>query len=368
MISLIEQARSCTECRACMEVCPTYRATADERMSPVHRLQAAVRLHDSGEVSDSDSESLYSCLNCGRSEAVCPENIQISNIVLQSRAELCRSGLGPPPRKRRVIEGTLSKGNSVNGDPQRRLEWLPEGPPTSESDTLLFIGCLSSYLVKDAAYSTYRVLKKLGVDFMLLEDDGCCGSVFYTAGMVDTAKEWFKRNVERFDRLGIKRILVTCPVCLQSFKYHYPELLGEVGFTVQHVAEVIFDAMKADPDLAGNLSKVERRVSFKDPCTFVRGENLIRQPREILRNCGADIVELPEHGTDASCCGAGGGVRAIYRDLSTQVAADLLATDDTGFVVTACPFCTFNLNGAAKEKGLDKQCPYFTNLLLESMA
>ena len=79
-------------------------------------------------------------------------------------------------------------------------------------------------------------------------------------------------------------------------------------------------------------------------------------------------MELPEHGADASCCGAGGGVRAVYRELSTDVAAGLLATDDTGCVVTACPFCTFNLDGAAKERGLDKQCPYFTNLILESLA
>ena len=368
MPDLIDQARSCTECRACMDVCPTYRATADELYSPMYRLMTAVKLHEGQDINQSEIDSIYSCLTCGRSEAVCPEDIEISKIVLQSRIELCQRGLGPPPRKRKVIEGTLSRGNSVNGDPKRRLEWLPEGLPGNESDTLLYVGCLSSYLVKDAAYSAYRVLQKLGVDFMILEDEGCCGSVFYTAGMVDTAKEWFQQNVERFDSLGIKRILVTCPVCLQSFKYYYPELLGEVGFTVQHVAEVIYDALKANPDIENKLTKVNRRVSFKDSCILARGDNLIDEPREILRRCGADIAELPEHGADASCCGAGGGVRAVYRDLSTDVAASLLATDDTGCVVTTCPFCTFNLNGAAKERGLDKQCPYFTNLIMESLA
>lgn len=368
MRALIQQTESCTQCELCLEVCPTYRATNDRLFSPISRLKAAIKLFEGGKPSDDDIESVYSCLTCGRSQAVCPENIEIDKIIIESRIELCRQGLAPPPRKRKVIEGTLAKGNAVNGDPQQRLEWLPEELPERESATLLYVGCLSSYLVKDAASSAYLVLKKLGVDFTLLPDEGCCGSVFYNAGMVDQAGAWFQQNVERFSALGIQRIIVTCPVCLNSFKYSYPELLGEFGFTVQHVAEVIYDALKADPDLRSSLKQVERKASFKDPCVFARQENLIEEPRELLRWCGTDIVEMPEHGKDAACCGAGGGVRATYRELATKVATDLLRTDGTGSLITACPFCTFNLNHAAKEGVLDKRSTYFTEILLDSLA
>lgn len=365
MKQILDQAKSCTECDLCTEVCPSYKVTDEVLFSPMHRVKTAIKLLEGGEISDKMVESLYNCLTCMRCEAVCPEKIKITEIVTESRNELCNRGLGPLPRHNKIIDGILAKGNSVNGDPQKRLEWLPEEFPRHESDTLLYIGCLSSYLVKDAAASSYQVLKKLGLDFMILEDEGCCGSVFFTAGRVDLAADWFRKNVARFKSLGIRRIIVTCPVCQQCFKHFYPEVLGRVDFSVHHVVEVIYDLVKENPALLG---KVRRTLTFQDPCLLARGEGVTEEPRKILQWCGAELREMPENQKEAPCCGAGGGVRAVYRDLSMKIASNLLNVVETESIVTACPFCTFNLNHASQEAEMMKHATYFTNIVLNSLS
>ncbi len=364
MKQILDQAKACTECELCNEVCPSYWATGEVLFSPMQRLKTAIKLFEGGEVSDREIESLYKCLTCTRCDQVCQEEIKISSVVTKARAELCKRGLGPLVRHNKVIEGILAKGNAVNGDPQKRLEWLPEEFPRNESDTLLYMGCLASYLVKDAATSSYQVLKKLGVDFMLMEDEGCCGSILFTTGRIDLAGEWSQKIVDRFKSLGIRRIIVTCPVCQERFKHSYAEVLGGFDFSVHHVAEVIYDLLKDNPDL---LTKVQRTVTYQDPCLLARAEGISEEPRRILQWCGVELKEMPANRAEATCCGAGGGVRSAYRDLATKIASNLLNTVETESIVNACPFCTFNLNHAAEEGGMMKRSTYFTHIVLESL-
>jgi heterodisulfide reductase subunit D len=221
-------------------------------------------------------------------------------------------------------------------------------------------------LVKDAATYTYLVLKKLGVDFMILENEGCCGTYMYEAGRTDMAADYFRKNVERFQSLGIKNMIVPCNGCLKCFKYFYPALLGDVGFTVRHAVDVIFEKLKENPSV---LHPVARTITYQDSCRLSRGENIVEEPREILKMCGADIKE-PEadiNRENTPCCGAGAGIRSVYRELSMQIASDLLAGLPTDKVISACPFCTFNLNYTSMKKQLGKETTYLTRFVFDSM-
>jgi len=79
-------------------------------------------------------------------EAICPQGIEITRVVHEARKELVHLGAGPLEKHEQVIRGIMTTGNSVNGDPARRLDWLPEEFARRESETLLFLGCLPSYL------------------------------------------------------------------------------------------------------------------------------------------------------------------------------------------------------------------------------
>ncbi len=362
---VVDQALACTECGLCMDHCSTYRITGEEMFSPMHRLQTAVKVFEGEDVTPLMIESMYNCPKCMQCESVCPLEIDITYIVHRTREELVKRSLAPTDRHNKVIEGILQRGNAVNGDPAERLDWLPEPYTRHESDTLLFLGCLPSYLVKDAAASTYTVLKKLGLDFMILEDEGCCGTYIYESGRTDLAAEYFAKNVERFKSLGITKLVVPCSGCHKCFKHFYWDVLGDTGLTVYHAVEVIYDLLQAQPDA---LRKVARTVTYQDPCRIARGEGMIDEPREILARCGVDIHELENNKEDAACCGAGGGIRSVYRDLSMEIATDLLKSIPTEDVVSACPFCVFNLGFASRKKDLGKQLTYITKIVEESLA
>jgi len=332
--------------------------------SPVHRLNTAVKLFEDQEITPKMIESIYNCTKCMQCEEVCPEEIKVSQVIHGCREELVRKGLGPSEKHNKIIEGVLKKGNSVNGDPDKRLDWLPGEFPKHESDTLLYLGCLPSYLVKDPASATFLVLKKLGLDFMILEDEGCCGTYIYEAGKTDLAREYFQKNVERFTSLGIRRIITPCNGCLKCFKYFYPDLLGEISFSVHHPVEIIYDLLKQDPAV---LKKVQQTLTYQDSCRLARGEMMNEEPREILRLCGANLEEMEKNRKDAVCCGAGAGVRSVYPDLSMEMATGILNTVKTDSLVTACPFCAFNLNFASKKNNLGKNLIYFTKIVLDSL-
>ena len=216
---------------------------------------------------------------------------------------------------------------------------------------MLFLGCLPSYLVKDAAAASYLILKRLGVDFMILKNEGCCGTYLYEAGDIALAREYFQRNVERFTSLGVKKLIVPCNGCLKCFKYFYPEVLGNFPFKVSHLVEVIYDALKEDHS---SLKEVPRILVYQDPCRLARGEEITEEPRELLAWCGAEVNDMEHNREQTPCCGSGGGIKSLYRDLSTEMASRLLAMVPGETVVSTCPFCTFQLRSTAQAKDIGK--------------
>ena len=90
-----DEIARCTECEACMEVCPTYHATRELLFSPMYRLKTAGQIF-SGDVPEPRLvESIYNCPKCLQCEAVCPEGAitkRPDGIVLvdQSKCIGCR--------------------------------------------------------------------------------------------------------------------------------------------------------------------------------------------------------------------------------------------------------------------------------------
>lgn len=359
-----EQIASCSACDACMDVCPTYTNTRNALYSPKRRVELARRVLVDNEVDEDAIVSFYTCPKCSACEVVCPMGIEVSKIVGLARNRIVELGKGPLPAHKKVIQNLLASGNTVGGDPAKRLEWLPEPFEQRESETLFYAGCLPSYLVKDAAQYSYLALKKLGVDFMILKDEGCCGTYMYESGQIDQARAYFQKNVDRFKKLGVKQIIVPCNGCYKCFKYFYPEVLGSNDFEIVHVVQRIYNTLK---DFPHRLTKIARTVTYQDSCRLGRVEGYTEEPRRLLTWCGADVHELPSSRENTPCCGSGGGVRSAFKDLSFNIAKDLLQKTDTKELVSPCPFCTFNLGFAVKSAELDKKVTYISKLIYESL-
>ncbi|MCD6352761.1 MAG: (Fe-S)-binding protein [Proteobacteria bacterium] len=355
----------CDQCNICVGSCSTYRAAKNEAFSPPARLKVTEKVFKGESLSPEEIESIYNCPQCGLCDLICPKKIPISEIMDKCRRELAIRGLGPLDKHNKIIEGILKVGNAVNGDPDKRWDWLPDKFPERESDTLFYVGCLPSYLVKNSARSSYLVLKKLGVDFMLHKDEDCCGIYFYNSGRWDLAQEKFEENLERFRNLGIKRIITTCAGCFYCFKRYYPRLLDEFNIQVLHIVEMLpslLQKMEVKP------KKLKREVTYPDPCRLGRKEGIYNAPREALRLCGVEVKEMEKNKEKAVCCGAGAGIRSVYRDLSFNIARQTLDKAPTKTIVSTCPFCLFNLSYTSKKSSAGKNLVYITDLILESLS
>jgi len=61
----------------------------------------------------------------------------------------------------------------------------------------------------------------------------------FRSGYSKAAEELALRNVKLFREKGFKKIITICSGCYRTLKMDYPEVLGDVGFEVYHITEVI---------------------------------------------------------------------------------------------------------------------------------
>jgi len=218
---------------------------------------------------------------------------------------------------------------------------------------LYWVGCMASYRTQPIAEATANVLKKLGVRFFTLgTKETCCGSIVLRAGLMEEAVKLARSNIELFSKLGVGFIVTSCPGCFRTIGREYEGMLGfKLPFPVQHTS-MLLDELTRKPD--AKLGEVRLKVAYHDPCHLGRHMGVYDAPRRVLQRIpGIEVVEMPFTREEALCCGAGGGVRSTYRELSGEAARTLILENflSTGAdtLVTACPFCYFNLSSAASE-------------------
>ena len=69
-----------------------------------------------------------------------------------------------------------------------------------------------------------------------------------------------------------------------------------------------------------------------------------------------DIVEMERNREKSRCCGAGGGVRSAYPEITEEISKSrMIDAEDVNveIVITSCPFCILNLDSVCQEKVLD---------------
>ena len=77
---------------------------------------------------------------------------------------------------------------------------------------------------------------------------------------------------------------------------------------------------------------------------------------ELAAALGAEPKELPRHGEDSFCCGAGGGLMWTEESLGTRInhlRTDEVIASGAPLAAAACPFCLTMLRDGLKDKGRD---------------
>jgi heterodisulfide reductase subunit D len=239
------------------------------------------------------------------------------------------------------------------------------------ASVLYYVGCTAAYRRPEIARATMKILRKAEVDFTLLNDEVCCGSVFIRAGIMDVAKELAASNLEKLGDAHVDTVVTSCSGCYRTFKIDYPTFVGSPPFQVLHIVELLLDLIESGSITFKKSAGSKLRVAYHDPCHLGRHCGIYEEPRRILEKIpGVEISEMEWTRDKSFCCGAGGGLKALSSDLAMSIARRRL--DDAlnrkaELVVSACPFCKHNLLDSANKYKLPIEVRDITEMVAENM-
>ena len=337
-----EAFRFCFQCGLCDAVCPWNRV----RQFSIRKI---IREATFG-LTEIDGDDIWRCTTCGRCPERCPRGVKQIEVGVSLRRVASEYEVFPASvRSARTARASLiSEGNPLQGERQKRADWadgLGVKPYAEGMEILYFVGCYFSYdpRMKKAARATVDIFNKAGVDFGILgKDENCCGESIRKTGSEKVFKQLARDNIKTFIDRGVKRLVVSSPHCLHTFKNEYPEFM--VHFEVLHLSEYLMELMEAGRlELNGEYAK---KVTYHDPCYMGRHNNIYSAPRELLEKIkGLELAEMVDSHADSLCCGGGGG--RIWMDTPQEDRFSdlrLHQAKDTGAEVlaTACPYCITN--------------------------
>ena len=235
---------------------------------------------------------------------------------------------------------------------------------------LIYLGCLSSSKYKETCENGIKIIKFLDDEYEILDDVPCCGALSYhiandeeLKNHVEFVNNWFKSN-------DVSKIVTICAGCYNYLTRYYKQYLGsDFNVEVKHLLQFM-----AIPE---NLKKLNLKhagkkltVNYHDACHLRNAiPPIIEEPREIINSIeNIELFEMENTKINSICCGAGGGVYAIFKENSDYNAKTIFNQMRKGkALLTACPFCYTALQRIRKENNIKKPVIKFEDFIIKIM-
>jgi Fe-S oxidoreductase len=242
---------------------------------------------------------------------------------------------------------------------------------TPDADILFWVGCAGSY---DARYMKVtrafaRLMKIAGVKFAILgTEEKCNGDPARRMGNEYLAQSLITENVTTLGKYNVKKIVVTCPHCLQSLGKEYKQFGGD--YEVIHHTTFLNDLieqgkLKLSPDR-------KAKITFHDPCYLGRYNDEYDAPRSIIDMVSSESIDMERSRDRSFCCGAGGG--RMWMEETEGKRVNIERTEEAlalkpDVIGTGCPFCmTMIVDGVkAKDAAETVEVKDIAELVLEAV-
>ncbi|HWJ80955.1 MAG TPA: (Fe-S)-binding protein [Nocardioides sp.] len=314
-----------------------------------------------------DPDVLWSCTNCGACVNQCPVDIEHIDHITDMRRYQVLVESNFPSELNGLFRGLENKGNPWNMSSTARMDWAKDLPfdvkvvgddiESLESvDWLFWVGCAGAY--EDRAKKTTRAVAELldmaGVSFGVLGNgETCTGDSARRAGNEFVFQGLAQQNVEVLTEAKAKKVVSTCPHCMNTLKNEYKEF--GIELEVIHHTQLLNRLVRE-----GKLTPVkdgegahQRSITYHDPCFLGRHNQVYTPPRDLLQIMpGAEVVEMERSGERSFCCGAGGARMWMEETLGNRINVD--RTNEavgTGAdqIAVGCPFCRVMLSDGLLE-------------------
>ena len=353
-------------------LCPSYRATGDERHSTRGRARLlqelmAGSLADDGWRSDDVREALDLCLSCRGCRTDCPTGVDMAAYKAEFLHQHYRGRLRPRShyllgrlpawlrRTRRIPWGPRLVNGVTRFPPTRRLaavvgglageraiprlarrsfvdtfeDPVPAAP--SRGQVLLWPDTFTNHLAPHVGVAAVRVLAAAGFDVALPGGDVCCGLTWTATGQLDGAKAVLRRTLDAPGvGDGTDPIVVLEPSCAAALRIELTELLPDDPRAAAVAGRVVTFAELLD------------RVGWTPPAGVpVRALVQPHCHQQAVLGQAADARVMAAAGIEptavlAGCCGLAGsfGAEAGHETVSRAVAElellpALRATDES---------------------------------------
>jgi Fe-S oxidoreductase len=379
-------AFSCTECGRCTAVCP---ATASG--APLAPRQLILDIRDrlyhhpeeQGNGKDSEplisDEVLWSCTTCMACVEACPVGIEHVPTIIDMRRNLVDQGQ-MDPLLQQTLENYANQGNSYGKSSRMRARWakgLEFTIPDARKEPVeyvWFVGDFASFdeRVQLASQCVARILHDAGVSFGLLyEGERNAGNDVRRIGEEGLFEMLVEQNMGALAKAQFEAIFTTDPHSLNTLRNEYPQF--GLDKPVYHYTELFADLVSRGV-ISLRTPLTGTRVTYHDPCYLARYNRITEAPRKLIEATGAELVEMPRHGTNTFCCGAGGGRIWMMDDPelderpSEQRIREAQTLGDLDYFLVSCPKDLAMYSDAAKVVGADFKVAELTALIERALA
>jgi FAD/FMN-containing dehydrogenase/Fe-S oxidoreductase len=342
--------RRCVGVGACRKesgggMCPSYRATKDERHSTRGRSRLLFEMLDGnlsadGWRSKDVHDALDLCLSCKACSSECPVSVDMATYKAEFLHKYFRRRLRPRshysmgwlplwlvaarrvPRLANLVMKNKLLARLGGIDPRRavpkisteplKLAQVPAGVPDAPRVTL-WVDTFTAAFDPTIADDALTLLRAAGYDVTVVGPDVCCGLTWVSTGQLNIARRVMTRAVTRLtDTPG--RIVVLEPSCAAALRGDAPELLqttaaAAVGDRISTLAEFLLDVdlefEPLDEAAIGQFHCHQRAVFGTEP------------DRRLLARLGIGFESI-----DEGCCGLAGnfGFEQGHYDVSVACA------------------------------------------------
>lgn len=402
-----EEVSRCVRCGGCQATCPTYAYSGDESMVARGRMALVEAVIDKRlGLTRGFSRAIDSCLDCKACMKSCPSGVKVDEIIYAAKAEVkAEAGCSPfrdmvagplfiklqdyplairfmglikklfydtlpafiPLPSSLKLDGKKRLLPHIGGAPLRSGKKLTKSISRPEGRVAFYVGCATNIIDQHIGKAVIEVLEHNNIEVLIAEGESCCGIPFLSSGDRKTAATLAGKNIEAFTPLNVDAIVTCCATCGATLK-DYPKWVPGRG--AEELSGKVMDIhyyLVHHTNYKKGMGKIDRSVTWHDPCHLSRGQGVMDEPREIL--AAIPGLHFREMKKPCYCCGFGGEASLHNYEMSIGVAAEKVEhIKDSGAdeLATGCPACKIHLEDALNHFGAKRPVRHAVEYLAES--